>query len=75
MNAGKTPAAAAGSSIFLASAAGKVQAGRRAVRAVGGLPNGFRRPLAVSADDDAARRLAVAVCAPDKLSRGKSSFD
>jgi hypothetical protein len=74
MNAGEASAAAGclmlGSVVFLA---GQLGAGRRAVSAGGGLPSGFRRPLAELADCVAARRLAVAVCAQDELSRGKSS--
>jgi hypothetical protein len=45
------------------------------VSAGGGLPNGSRPPLSKSAGGVAARRLAVAVCDPDELSRGKSSSD
>jgi hypothetical protein len=43
------------------------------VSASGGLPSGSRQPLARLADSAAAQRLAVAVYAPDELSRGKSS--
>jgi hypothetical protein len=81
MNAGETEAAAGrrvlGSAVFLASAAGWLRAGRRAVSAGGGLPNGSKRPLTESANGVAAtsRWLAVAVCAPDELSRGTCSSD
>jgi hypothetical protein len=57
------------------SAAGQLRAGRMWVSAGGGLPNGPRRPLSESADGVAARRLDVAMCAPDELSRGKTSSD
>jgi hypothetical protein len=52
--------------VFLASAAGRLRAGRRTVSAGCGLPNGSRRPLAESADGVAARRLAVAACSERK---------
>jgi hypothetical protein len=65
MNAGEAAAATGwlllGTAVFLASAAGWLQAGRRAVSAGGGLPNEPRRPFSESADGVAARRLAVAV--------------
>jgi hypothetical protein len=46
-----------------------------AVSVGGGLPNGSRRLLLVSADGVAARRTAVAVCASGELSQGKGSSD
>jgi hypothetical protein len=53
----------------------RLQAGRRVVSAGGGVANGSRRQLLESSDGFAVRRLAVAVCAPDDLSCGKSSSD
>jgi hypothetical protein len=60
---------------FLASAAGRLGAGRRAVSAGSGLASGSRQPLAGSADGVAARRLAVAVFVLHDLSRGMSNSD
>jgi hypothetical protein len=57
------------------SAAGWLQASRRAVSAGGGLPNGSKWLLSKSANNVAARRLVVAMCTPDELPQGKSSSD
>jgi hypothetical protein len=64
-----------GTSVFLASAASRLQAGCRAVSAGGGLLNGSRRLLVELADSVAARRLVVAVCTPGEMSQHKSSSD
>jgi hypothetical protein len=59
--------------VIATSSVGRPGAGRREVNDVGRLPIGSGRPLGQSADGVATRRLAVAVCATDEPSRGKSS--
>jgi hypothetical protein len=73
MNAGKVPAAAGSlmpaMTVFLASAAGLLRAGRRAVSA-GGVGDRSRSQLTVLLLGD-----SLLLCASDELSRGKRSSD